>query len=111
MPPELVSAINGGQSRLDYLKASSISWSDDGKGYFLKLRGSKQWTLDLPDGYPHQIEELRKSVRDFDLGLKVILFGHAGTHIYIFERGFVAHFEGSARHTDHPLHQVRTICE
>lgn len=78
----------------------------DGKGYFVKLSPNKEWTADLPDDYHHQIMELRAQFRDFDIGLKTILFGHAGTHVYVFERGYVAHFEGTAEDSKHPLNKA-----
>ena len=104
MPPEIVTYIKG--DNIGMKKAASITWTDDGKGYFVKLRGREGWTLDVPDEYPLQINELRRQIRDFDLGIKTILFGHAGTHVYVFERGFVAHLEGTADDKDHPLYKV-----
>lgn len=103
MSEELTSLVKG-----DNLgnKASSVSWTEDGTGYFVKLRPSKGWTADLPDEYPHKIEELRKQLKNFDIGLKTILFGYANTHIYVFERGFSAELNGPAEDADHPLHKV-----
>ncbi|GJE90150.1 hypothetical protein PsYK624_062750 [Phanerochaete sordida] len=87
-------------------KAASLSWTDDGRGYFVKLRGGDGWTMDVPDEYPLQIAQLRRQLSDFDQGIKTILFGQGGTHVYIFERGFVAHFEGTAEDSEHPLNKI-----
>lgn len=104
MSKELVSLVNG--ENTNGSKAISLSWTGDGQGYFAKLSPGKEWTADLPDNYPHQINELRSQFADFDVGLKTILFGHAGTHVYIFEAGFVAHFEGEAEEDEHPLNKA-----
>jgi hypothetical protein len=74
----------------------------------VKLRGTDGWTLDVPDNYPLQIMDLRAKVKDFDQGIKTILFGQGGTHIYVFQVGFQAYFEGTAKNIDHPLHKVST---
>lgn len=83
-----------------------MSWCDDGKGYFVKLRDVPQWTLNVEDNYPHLLDDLRKEVPDFERGLKAVLFGHRGTHIYIFQRGFYVCFEGPPEDPEHPLNKV-----
>ena len=98
---DMINATTTGANR-----ASSISWTGDGKGYFVKLLPSKEWTADLPDDYPHQIVQLRSELQGFDQGLKTILFGEGGTHIYVFERGFSAWFVGSADNPNHPLYKA-----
>lgn len=106
MQKELIDLVNGNSTGN---KATSLSWTADGKGYFARLLPSKEWTADLPDDFPHQINELRASVKNFDIGIKTILFGHGGTHIYVFERGFSAYFAGSAQNTEHSLHKVSLV--
>ena len=102
---ELIDLINGDGSGN---KAVSLSWTADGKGYFARLFPSKEWTGDLPDDFPHQIDKLRASVKNFDIGLKTILFGQGTSHIYVFERGFSAHLDGAAEDVEHPLHKAST---
>lgn len=63
--------------------------------------------MDVPEEYPLQIKKLRASVCDFDIGLKTILFGQGGTHVYVFQRGYVAHLEGTANDEEHPLYKIR----
>lgn len=88
-------------------KATYFSWTADGAGYFVKMRNSTAWELDVPDGYPLQINDLRRQFKDFDAGIKAIIFGQGGTHVYVFEAGFVAHFAGPEAHwTNHPLPKV-----
>lgn len=104
MPAELMEHLNGSSKGLP--TPSFLSWCDDGEGYFLKLRDIPQWTLDVPDDYPQQLIELRKALPNFERGLKAVLFGHGGTHIYIFQRGFWVTLEGPAEDPKHPLYKV-----
>lgn len=104
MPAEIVEHLNGASKGMP--TPSFLSWCDDGKGHFLKLHGIAQWTLDVPDNYPQQLVEIRKALPDFERGLQAVLFGHGGTHIYIFQRGFWVTLEGPAEDPDHPLYKV-----
>lgn len=104
MPENLLALIKGDRYGLN--KAAYLSWTDDGRGYFIKIRQSSAWELDVPDEFPLQINELRARFKDFDLGLKAIVFGHEGTHIYAFDNLFVAHLRGNAKESGHPLRKV-----
>ena len=66
--------------------------------------------LDVRDDYPLQLSELTSAVPNFDQTLRTIIFGHGGTHIYVFETGFFAHLEGKAMEKDHPLNRVSQMC-
>ncbi len=104
MSEDLVACTRGDRYGLN--KASSISWAHDGEGYFVKFRERGSWRLHVPECYPSQVHTFRNQIQNFDLGLKAVLFGYGGTHIYIFERGFAYNLEGAAESEDHPLHKV-----
>ncbi|KAG6856710.1 hypothetical protein H0H87_001499 [Tephrocybe sp. NHM501043] len=64
------------------------------------------WNVKLPSFYINTIGVLRNAIPNFDLGLKYVIFGKGGTHIYQFETGFLASLEGEHEQEDHPLNQA-----
>ncbi|KAG6907600.1 hypothetical protein DXG01_008218 [Tephrocybe rancida] len=74
--------------------------------FFAKHKSRGHWNVQLPSLYINTIGVLRDAVPNFDLGLKYIIFGKGGTHIYQFETGFMASLEGEHDEEGHPLNQA-----
>jgi len=70
------------------------------------LGGQGHWNASLPSFYINTISALRNNIPNFDAGLKYVIFGKGGTHIYQFETGFLANLEGEHGREDHPLNQA-----
>ncbi|KAI0344675.1 hypothetical protein BDW22DRAFT_1482865 [Trametopsis cervina] len=100
-PPDVANAV------------SYLTFADTDAGYFVRFRpgggpDGRAWLLNVRPDYPDQISRLMSEVPDFTDALRYVLFGHGGTHIYVFRTGFVAHFEGAAKDPQHPLNQILT---
>jgi hypothetical protein len=78
----------------------------DAPSYFLKHKNRGAWNCNLQEPYLSAVRELQAGVPDFDIGLKWILFGYGGTHIYQSEAGFLASVQGVHNNENHPLNKV-----
>ncbi|KAI0090302.1 hypothetical protein BDY19DRAFT_887623 [Irpex rosettiformis] len=90
---------------------SYLAFADSDDGFFIKFRpgggpNGRSWILNVRPDYPDQVEILMSEIPNFSDRLRYILFGHGGTHIYVFDTGFCAHFEGEAKDPEHPLHKT-----
>ncbi|KII95821.1 hypothetical protein PLICRDRAFT_34775 [Plicaturopsis crispa FD-325 SS-3] len=74
--------------------------------WFIKLDNRGGWTAHMEQRYIDAANGLRKTVPNFDLGLTGILFGHEGSHIYQFERGFAYHLLGDSAEEDSLLRKT-----
>ncbi|KAJ7144617.1 hypothetical protein C8R44DRAFT_865519 [Mycena epipterygia] len=72
--------------------------------YFVKGKNRGVWNAVLPDYFIQKLSNLQRTIPNFDLGLKGILFGKGKTNICMFETGFAADFdEEEVPSNDHPL--------
>jgi hypothetical protein len=83
-----------------------VTFPEDAASYFLKHKSRGSWNADLEEPYASTVTQLQENIKDFDLGLKWIIFGHAGSHIYQFETGFLFSMEGRHEDPEHPLRKV-----
>ncbi|KAF8065233.1 hypothetical protein FPV67DRAFT_1501922 [Lyophyllum atratum] len=74
--------------------------------FFVKHKNQGHWNASLPAFYVRTIGVLRDNIPNFDAGLKYVIFGKGGTHIYQFEGGFLTSLEGEHSKEDHPLNQA-----
>jgi Cu2+-containing amine oxidase len=83
-----------------------VTFPEDAGSYFIKHQSRGRWNADLESIYHRTVTELREHVNNFDLGLKWIIFGKGGTHIYQFEKGLVVNTEGNHEDPEHPFRKV-----
>ena len=83
-----------------------VSFPEEPDGYFLKGIKTGAWTAELADLYVNSIREGQRDIGGFDLGLKRIMFGVGGSHIFCFDNGFQAKLQGIHDHPDNSLHKV-----
>ncbi|EIN06412.1 hypothetical protein PUNSTDRAFT_53872 [Punctularia strigosozonata HHB-11173 SS5] len=101
--PNIIDHLKGNNGKP---KAQFVSFCGDGEGHFLKHVAAGGWDGTFPDNYPHKIFDLRKQFSDFDQGLRGIIFGSGGTHLYSLETGFSAELSGKADDPNHPLYKA-----
>ncbi|KAF8515646.1 hypothetical protein JB92DRAFT_2717123 [Gautieria morchelliformis] len=83
-----------------------VSFPEESDGFFLKGTKTGAWSAELGDLYVNSIREAQRDIDGFDLGLKRIMFGVGGSHIFCFENGFQAKLQGIHDHPDSALHKV-----
>ena len=78
-------------------KASFMSFPAEPGGYFAKHAVGDGWSTDLLPVYEDALLATRQQVgeRAFDTALRRVLFGRNGTHVIVFETGFIAKLQGS----------------
>lgn len=103
LDPTVIDHLNGknGKAQSNY-----VTFSEDPGSYFVKHNARGGWGANIEEPYVQRISALRKDLKDFDLGLKGIVFGKGGTHFYQFEAGFMAVLKGDAESPQHPLNKV-----
>jgi len=84
-----------------------VSFPVEPDGHFLKGITPGAWSAELADIYVNSIREAQRDIDGFDLGLKRILFGVGGSHIFCFDNGFQAKLQGVHDHPDNALHKVK----
>jgi hypothetical protein len=95
---------------LQHLESSQpcefVTFPEDAASYFVKHKSRGSWNADLEEPYISTYTQLQENIKNFDLGLKWIIFGHAGSHIYQLETGFLFSMEGRHEDPEHPLRKV-----
>lgn len=84
-----------------------VAFPEEADGHFLKGITPGAWSAELADIYVNSIREAQRDIDGFDLGLKSILFGVEGSHIFCFDNGFQAKLQGTHDHPDNTLHKVQ----
>lgn len=82
------------------------TFSQDPDSYFIKHKSRGSWSAHFEEPHISAIVQLRENMKHFDLGLKWIIFGYGGTHIYQFETGFMLYAQGRHEDPEHPLCKV-----
>lgn len=77
--------------------------------YFVGSNTTGTWSCSLPDEYIKAMGILKQNIKNFDVGLKWIIFGKGGTHIYQFANRFLACLEGEHEDESNVLNKVRFL--
>ncbi|KAF8588186.1 hypothetical protein K439DRAFT_1335882 [Ramaria rubella] len=88
------------------LPSNYVSFPEEPDGHFLKGIKTGAWSAELADLYVNSVREAQRDIDGFDLGLKSIMFGVGGSHIFCFDNGFQAKLQGAHDHPDNALHKV-----
>lgn len=77
-------------------KSDYISFPAEPDGYFAKHVVGDGWSTDLQPVYENAILATREQVgpHAFDTSLRCMLFGMRGSHMMVFESGFIAKLQG-----------------
>lgn len=88
------------------LPSNYVSFPEELDSHFLKGINPGAWSAELADSYVSSVREAQRDIDGFDLGLKRILFGVGGSHIFCFDNGFQAKLQGVHDQTGDALNKV-----
>jgi hypothetical protein len=83
-----------------------VSFCENSDSYFIKHKARGTWNANLESSYLRTLKHVKENIQNFDLGLKWIIFGSNGSHIYQFETGFLLAMEGKHEDPEHPFRKV-----